>query len=244
MTSLFSLENVSVLHNNHTILHNLSLNIKKGENFSLLGASGAGKTTLLRLLLGLLAPSTGLIRIENQIVAQNNKIIVEPKQRDLAVVFQNLALWPHMNVSQNLEFGLISLKLTKTERKERIKLTLERVNLSHLIHRYPSELSGGEQQRVAIARALVMQPRAILLDEPLSHLDIVLRKELLAFFHELFQELNTTVIYVTHDPIEALQISQNCILLENGSLTYQGSLHELPKQHNSPFIRAIQDIIN
>ncbi len=240
ISDVFVLDHVSVVYGTKTVLSDVSLRVEQGQIMALLGPSGAGKSTLLRLLLGFQAPTQGTLRIQGQCAATSGKIIIPPESRGLSVVFQTLALWPHMTVWENLEFGLISQKLPRPARQERIDAILQRVGLRDLSKRYPSMLSGGEQQRVAIARALVTRPQAVLFDEPLSHLDIVLRQELLAFFRELFAELELTALYVTHDPWEARYLSSHIAILDQGRLAYCGASKALPTQDgDSAFVQGI-----
>ncbi|MCP3961057.1 MAG: ABC transporter ATP-binding protein [bacterium] len=213
------------------VLRNLSLEVGAGEILALLGPSGCGKTTLVRLILGLLAPATGTIRIDGRTVSAPGRILTPPEKRGLAVVFQDLALWPHLTVAGNLAFGLSAQGVRRRERRRRIAAMLERVGLESHRRRYPGELSGGERQRVAIARALVLEPRAVLFDEPLTHLDVALRRELLEVFRQLLAERGpaegAAALYVTHDPREAASLGDRIAVLEGGEITCAGSWTEL-----------------
>ena len=172
--------------------------VDTGETVALLGPSGSGKSTLLRLVLGLLAPDSGQILLRGEVVTDGRKLCVPPEERGLSMVFQSLALWPHLTVEKNLRFVLRPRRLGRAEEHHRIEEMLAKVGLSALSQRYPGELSGGEQQRVAIARALVVEPSVLLLDEPLSGLDEALRQEMLGLLQELVSERQISTVYVTH----------------------------------------------
>ena len=185
MTPAIALDDVVLRYGDRNALRGFTLAVDAGEVVALLGPSGCGKTSALRLTLGFVAPSRGHVRIAGEVVSRDGRILQPPDQRGIGVVFQDLALWPHLTIRGNLAFGLGSRKLTRNEVDERVRAMLGRVGLSGKEGCYPGELSGGERQRVAIARALVLQPRAVLLDEPLSNLDVGLKRELLSMFREL-----------------------------------------------------------
>ncbi len=194
----------------------LRFQIEAGERVVIHGPSGCGKTTVLRLLAGFLAPDLGKILVGGKVVAGDGKTLVGPEDRQLGMVFQDLALWPHMTVGQNLDFGLRAQRLAPDVRHERITGMLERVHLKGLADTYPTRLSGGQQQRVAIARALVTQPLAVLMDEPLSNLDDELRDLLCAQVLELHSQLGFTLVYVTHSKEEMRRIGTRAIRLRDG----------------------------
>jgi len=239
VTPTIALENVTALRGGRSVLSELSISISPGEVVALLGPSGSGKTTILRLLLGFLAPAKGTVRVGSAVVSKDGEIVVPPEDRNLAVVFQDLALWPHLSVHGNLAFGLEAKGIGRGERERRIKAMLERVGLADKARCYPGELSGGERQRVAIARALVLEPRAVLLDEPLSNLDAALKRELLGVFAELFEEHRSTVLYVTHDLGEAEALAERVIVIEQGAVVQDGTFEELRKQPRSAFVQAL-----
>lgn len=221
------LEDVNLRLGATQVLSGLSLTVEAAEVLALLGPSGCGKTSALRVILGLVAPDSGVVRLDGAAASDAGRIFLPPEERNLAVVFQDLALWPHLTVHGNMAFGLKSRKVPRPERDEKIAKMLRRVGLSGLGRRYPDELSGGERQRVAIARALVLEPRAVLLDEPLSNLYVGLKRELHALFRELFSERRTPAIHVTHDPREAVSLGDRIAVMERGRIVQTGTLHDL-----------------
>ncbi|UOF90608.1 ABC transporter ATP-binding protein [Fodinisporobacter ferrooxydans] len=214
-----------------TVVNNITLGIEKGEFMTLLGPSGCGKTTLLSMILGILDVTTGSISFNSQRIDY-----IPMHKRDVGMVFQNYALFPHMTVMKNVEFGLEMRKIPKGERKRRALEALEMVQLEHLANRYPKELSGGQQQRVALARALVVQPKVLLLDEPLSNLDAKLRKDMRLQLKKLHQELGITTIYVTHDQEEALSLSTKVAVMAAGKLQQVGTPREIFLKPKNQFV--------
>lgn len=204
----------------------VNLDIRDGEFFALLGPSGSGKTTTLRLIAGLEVPDEGEIYIDDKLVNH-----IHPKNRDVAMVFQNYALYPHMTVYENIAFPLIArkkeLRLTKEEIRKRVIEVARKLGIENLLDRYPSQLSGGQQQRVALARALVRRPKVWLLDEPLSNLDAKLRLLMRAELKKLQKELGVTTIYVTHDQVEALSMADRIAVMDKGKVQQVGSPGEL-----------------
>jgi iron(III) transport system ATP-binding protein len=215
------------------ILKGVSMHLQKGEVVALLGPSGSGKTTLLRAVAGLESPKLGTIGIGNRTVFDGAQSFEMPaEQRNLGLVFQSYALWPHKTVFDNVAYGLKLRKMGSAEIKERVMQVLTQLGLGHLGERYPHQMSGGQQQRVAIARALVYNPPVILLDEPLSNLDAKLREEARAFLRELIVRLGLSALMVTHDQAEAMAISDRILLLNNGKIEQQGtpqSMYETPE---------------
>src|SRR5436309_11899705 len=185
-----------------TAVDRAELTVEDGELFTLLGPSGCGKTTLLRLLAGFSQPDAGQIRFGDRVVSG-----LRPYERNIGMVFQNYALWPHMTVRANVAYGLKLRRLDAAAVAERVAAGLAKVNLEGLEHRYPGQLSGGQQQRVALARALVLQPDVLLLDEPLSNLDAKIRVQVRAEIRKLQKELGITTVYVTHDQEEARSLA-------------------------------------
>ncbi|MCP1413626.1 ABC transporter ATP-binding protein [Paenarthrobacter sp. A20] len=202
-----------------TVLHEVSFTIKDGEFFTLLGPSGCGKSTTLSCLAGLEQPTSGSIAVGTTVlVDDSSNKFVPPEERNLGMVFQSYALWPHMTLAGNLAMPLNIRKVPKAEQKTLIHDALDKVGLAHLAHRYPHQLSGGQQQRVALARALVYSPKVLLLDEPLSNLDAKLREQARVWLKRLQSELGITTVYVTHDQEEALAMSDRIAVMSNGNM--------------------------
>jgi iron(III) transport system ATP-binding protein len=208
------------------VLAPLDLHVPHGAFVALLGPSGCGKTTLLRMVAGLERPSSGEIRIGDRAVFAPG-VNVPPEDRRLGMVFQSYAVWPHMTVFQNVSYPL---RVRKTPREQVEKVTrraLALVHLEELAERYPSQLSGGQQQRVALARGLAMEPPVLLLDEPLSNLDARLRAEMRKEIRELHRSLGMTILYVTHDQIEAREMATHVVILDQGKIERQGAPEEV-----------------
>jgi len=214
-----------------TAVNGVSLKIKEGEIFSLLGPSGCGKTTLLRLVAGLESLDEGEILIEGRVV--NN---IPPYKRDCSMVFQRLALFPHMTVAENIAFGLERRKIPKREIRQRVKEMLDLMKLSWMENRRPNQLSGGQQQRVALARSLVLKPKVLLLDEPLASLDRKLRKEMQVELRRIQREVGTTFLYVTHDQKVALSISDRIGVMRYGKVLQIGSPNEIYTHPRTEFV--------
>jgi iron(III) transport system ATP-binding protein len=210
------------------VLNDINFTIKEGEFFTLLGPSGCGKSTTLNCIAGLEAPTSGSITVGNvPFVDTARKLNVPTEERNLGMVFQSYALWPHMTVQQNLVMPLSIRKASKEEKATRIHDALDKVGLAHLKDRYPHQLSGGQQQRVALARALVYSPSVLLLDEPLSNLDAKLREQARAWLKRLQVDLGITTIYVTHDQDEALSLSDRIAVMFDGHMTQIGTPVEI-----------------
>jgi spermidine/putrescine transport system ATP-binding protein len=214
-----------------TALDDISFNIDSGEFFTLLGPSGCGKTSLLRLLAGLQVPTSGSISLDGKDITG-----VPPHQRPINTVFQNYALFPHMTVAQNVRFGLEMLNWTTDEIEKRVPEVLSLVGLEAYGQRRPDALSGGQQQRVALARALAPKPRVLLLDEPMSALDLKLRKEMQHELKRLHREAGITFILVTHDQEEALTLSDRIAVMKDGKVRQIASPAELYSQPNDAFV--------
>jgi len=214
------------------ILKGVSMHLQRGEVVALLGPSGSGKTTLLRAVAGLESPKSGTIDIgERRVFDGSRKLELPAEARNLGLVFQSYALWPHKTVFDNVAYGLKLRKMAARDIEPKVREVLAQLGLGHLGERFPHQLSGGQQQRVAIARALVYNPPVILLDEPLSNLDAKLREEARAFLRELIVRLGLSALMVTHDQAEAMAISDRILLLNNGKIEQQGtpqSMYETP----------------
>lgn len=211
------LDGVSFAFGANTVLNNIDLHIEAGSIVALLGPSGCGKSTLLRLLAGLTVPASGEIRFGDRLVAKAGWGMA-PEQRDIGMVFQDYALWPHMTVAQNIAFPLRMRGVPRGERQQRVSTALARVGLTGFAERKPSGLSGGQQQRVALARAIVAEPRVLLFDEPLSNLDSELRESLCIEMSRLLRQLAITAVYVTHDRREAELLADRIVHLSAGSV--------------------------
>jgi multiple sugar transport system ATP-binding protein len=206
----------------------LNLTIGEGEFVTLLGPSGCGKTTTLRCLSGLEDPDQGEILVDDHCVFSSaRRINLAPGQRSLGLVFQNYALWPHMKVCQNIAFGLRKANLDRGELARRVSSILTTVGLTGLEDRYPHELSGGQQQRVAVARMVVTKPRIFLFDEPLSNLDAKLRMKLRSELKRLHLDLKATTLYVTHDQVEAMALSDRIVVMKDGRIQQAGTPHDV-----------------
>ncbi len=207
-------------------LRGVSLEVRSGEMFAILGPSGCGKTTLLRVIAGFEVPDRGHVFFDDEDVT-----FKPPDQRGAVMVFQNWALWPHMTVYENVAYGLKLRRLPENEIRRRVKWALELVGLEGLESRYPHQLSGGQQQRVALARALVVEPRVLLLDEPLTNLDAKLRLKLRGELRKIQRKLGITAIYVTHDQEEALAVADRIAIMREGSIEQVGTPFEV---YNNP----------
>jgi len=209
----------------------VSLSIEPGELFFLLGPSGCGKTTLLRCIAGFCDPDSGTIRIGDQDVTN-----LSPHRRDTGMVFQSYALWPHLTVGGNVAFGLEMRRLSPREIRTRVNDALRLVRMEEKENAKPNELSGGQQQRVALARALVIQPRCLLLDEPLSNLDAKLRLEMRGEIRRICKDAGLTAIYVTHDQKEALSIADRIAVFRDGTVQQTGTPREVYRRPRSAFV--------
>tara|TARA_B100001167_G_scaffold184651_1_gene144209 strand:+ start:230 stop:1303 length:1074 start_codon:yes stop_codon:yes gene_type:complete len=210
---------------------NLNLSIEHGEFLVLVGPSGCGKTTTLRMIAGFEDPTTGEILVENDVINE-----LEPAERNLGMVFQTHALFPHKTVSENIAFGPRMKKVSKEIIDDKVKEVAEMVKITHLLEKLPAQCSGGESQRVAVARTLITDPSAFLLDEPLSSLDAKLRREMRAEVDRLHKELNKTFIYVTHDQEEAMTLADRIVVMDEGEIKQVGSPIDIYNNPNSYFV--------
>ncbi len=215
----------------NTVIDNISFEVSDGEFCILLGPSGCGKTTILRLIAGLEQKDEGIIFIGEQEVSE-----LTPKERNIAMVFQSYALYPHLNVYENMSFSLKLQRKPKDEIENKVKQAAELLDIKELLYRKPRELSGGQRQRVAIGRAIVRNPKLFLFDEPLSNLDAKLRTAMRVELANLHQKLRSTIIYVTHDQIEAMTLGQKIILLNEGVIQQIGTPNELYKKPFNLFV--------
>jgi len=220
---MIEMRGVSKDYNGRRVLDNVSLEVRTGERVVLFGPSGCGKSTVLHLIAGLTLPDAGEILIDEELVAMAHRNLREPEQRGVGMVFQDLALWPHMTVAQNLEFGLRAKGVPREQRAQRVGEMVDLVRLGDYLNARPAELSGGQQQRVALARALVLAPRIVLMDEALSTLDEELNMQLRQEILRLHGDLGFTLVYVTHSRDEAKELGSRTIFLKRGRV-YQDQL--------------------
>jgi multiple sugar transport system ATP-binding protein len=226
-----AIRNVRKSFGSTEILHGVSVDIEDGEFVILVGPSGCGKSTLLRMIAGLENIGSGEIAIGGRVV--NN---VPPKARDIAMVFQNYALYPHMTVRDNMAFSLVMAKAPKAVLEQRVARAAEILGLGQLLERYPRQLSGGQRQRVAMGRAIVRDPQVFLFDEPLSNLDAKLRVNMRAEIKELHQRLGTTIVYVTHDQIEAMTMADKIVVMNGGNIEQMGAPLDLYDRPANVFV--------
>jgi len=225
---------ISALHKHYGTFHavrGIDLAIRDGEFTVLVGPSGCGKSTLLRMIAGLEEISDGTVEIGGEVVND-----LRPRDRDVAMVFQDYALYPHMTVAKNIGFGLKARKMPPAEIESRVNQAARMLGITPLLHRYPRQLSGGQRQRVAIGRAIVRNPRIFLFDEPLSNLDAQLRDEMRGEIKRLHQDISTTMIYVTHDQIEAMTLADRIVLMRDGIIEQQGAPLDLFERPASTFV--------
>lgn len=235
MLESITLKNITKKYKSVIAVNNLYLEVKKGELFCLLGPSGCGKTTTLRMIAGFVYPTIGEIYIWDKDVTA-----LPPHKRDIGMVFQDYALFPHMTVLENVAFGLKMRKVSKEKIKERVDKYLRIVGLENLKNRLPRHLSGGQQQRVALVRALITEPSILLCDEPLSNLDAKLRKQMRLEIRKIQREFSITTIFVTHDQEEALTIADRIGIMKNGTIVQYGSGEEI---YNFPKNRFVAEFI-
>ena len=220
-------------------VNGISLKIEPGEFFTLLGTSGCGKTTLLRMIAGFNTVDGGRILFDDRVINT-----VPAHKRDIGMVFQNYAIFPHLNVTDNVAYGLKARKVPAAQIAPRVKKALEMVQIDHLSQRKPNELSGGQQQRVALARAFVIEPSVLLMDEPLSNLDAKLRVQMRTTIKKLQRDLGITTIYVTHDQEEALAISDRIAVMKEGNIMQVGAPEEIYRKPANPFVANFIGVSN
>lgn len=239
MSVSIAIDNVIKKFGNNTVINGLSVHIRPGEFFTLLGPSGCGKTTLLRMIIGFNSIEGGTIKIDDTII---NDIPVN--RRNMGMVFQNYAIFPHMSVSQNTAFGLKQRKVAAGEIDTLVKDILDVVKIGHLKDRMPTQLSGGQQQRVALARALVIHPQVLLMDEPLSNLDAKLRVEMRNAIKTIQQQVGITTVYVTHDQEEALAVSDRIAVMNDGVIQQVGSPQYIYQRPANQFVSTFIGLSN
>lgn len=225
------IKNIAKSFGNYQALHNINMTIQDQEFMVLLGASGCGKSTLLRIIAGLETATSGEVWIGGRRIDH-----LSPKDRGIAMVFQNYAVFPHLTVFENIGFGLRMKKLPNAEVERRVRRTAELMHIEQLLSRYSGELSGGQRQRVAVARALAMEPDVILMDEPLSNLDALLRMEMRAELKGVLAESKTTAIYVTHDQVEAMSMADRISVMHQGRIAQNASPVEVYRNPSEKFV--------
>lgn len=228
-----TLEQIDKRYGNVEVLRDINLTIQDGEFVVLVGPSGCGKSTLLRTIAGLELASSGDIHIGNKLMND-----VPPKDRDISMVFQSYALYPHLTVARNMGFSLEIKKRPRAEIDEKVRRAAEILSLSHLLERRPKELSGGQRQRVAMGRAIVRQPQVFLFDEPLSNLDAQLRGHMRVEIKKLHQQMNNTIVYVTHDQVEAMTLADRIVVLNHGVIQQVGTPLELYDTPANKFVAS------
>ncbi|MCO4794563.1 MAG: ABC transporter ATP-binding protein [Bacteriovoracaceae bacterium] len=239
--STVTFKNIKKSYDDLVIIKDFSLDIDNGEFVSFLGPSGCGKTTCLRMVSGLETNTAGSISIDDDVVSDpQNKIFVPPEKRHVGMVFQSYAVWPHMNVFDNIAYPLKVKGYNKSEIADRVREIVSIVELTGLEKRMPDALSGGQQQRVALARGLVMKPKVLLLDEPLSNLDAKLREKMRGDIRKIQQDFGITCIYVTHDQIEAFTMSDKIVIMNHGDIIQMGSPSDI---RNNPINDFVADFI-
>lgn len=241
--SVVTISNISKQFGDALVLKQFDDEFKDGEFITLLGPSGCGKTTMLRIIAGFEKPSSGEVKIDGKVVS-SPKVFVPPERREIGMVFQSYAVWPHMNVFDNVAYPLKIKKLSKNVIKQKVTEILEIVHLSQYAERIPSQLSGGQQQRVALGRALVAEPKLLLLDEPLSNLDAKLRESMRYEIKEIQKKLGITVVYVTHDQIEAMTMSDRVFVINRGVVQQVGTPMEIYQKPANQFVADFVGKVN
>lgn len=241
--SIITIDHVTKQFGDTVVLKEFTDEFRDGEFITLLGPSGCGKTTMLRMIAGFEKPSSGEIRIDGETVSSRD-VLVPPEKRGIGMVFQSYAVWPHMNVFDNVAYPLRIRSRPKEEIREKVEQVLEIVHLGRFAQRMPSELSGGQQQRVALSRALVAQPRVLLLDEPLSNLDAVLRERMRFEIKEIQKKLGITVVYVTHDQSEAMTMSDRVFVINSGVIQQSDSPVNIYRRPRNQFVADFVGKVN
>jgi ABC-type Fe3+/spermidine/putrescine transport system ATPase subunit len=225
------------------VLKGTDFDVNESESVALLGSSGSGKSTLLRVIAGLEIAERGEVLIAGTVASRNGRLLIPPNCRGIAMLFQDLALWPNLTVGGNVRLGLSGLRLSRAQSRNRIGHALELCGISELANRRPGTLSGGQQQRVALARALAMEPKLLLLDEPLGGLDLVTKQTVLKEIAELKSQLGFAVILVTHDPVEVRDLCNSIAVLEDGRIAEHGSLKDVASDPQSKLGKAIAGVL-
>jgi iron(III) transport system ATP-binding protein len=236
MPDAITLSNLEKRYGAVAAVDDVNFSVPEGAFLVLLGPSGCGKTTIMRMLAGLEAPTGGEIRFGGELIADSRNTLKSPGQRNIGLVFQSYALWPHMTVEGNVAWPLSVAGWKPSERKARVEEVLTLTGIQNLAKRYPGEISGGQQQRVAIARTLAPRPKIILFDEPLSNLDAKLRTEMRAELLRIHRASGATSVYVTHDQVEAMTMATHLAVLNHGQVQQFGTPRELLERPQTPFV--------
>ena len=230
-----SLEHIAHRYGDNKVLDNFSFCFEEAKTTCMIGPSGCGKTTILRLIAGLEVPQKGIIKIDETIVTENEKILLPPHKRKIGFVFQDLALWPHFTVFRNIAFGLKDRKEEKVSHQ--VNQILDLFGIADKAKKYPHQLSGGQKQMVAIARSLVHRPEIFLMDEPLANIDVKVKEYILSHIKQLQQQLEFTMLYVTHDHEEAMQTGDKILVINEGVIKASGTKKEIGNSTNH-FVRS------
>ena len=229
--AFIELKNIEKSFGSNKVINKFDIKIKDGEFIVLVGPSGCGKSTLLRMISGLETVDKGEIYLDNKII--NNLV---PSKREIAMVFQSYALYPHMSVFENMAFGLKMEKISKSEINQKVNNAAATLQIEDLLERKPKQLSGGQRQRVAIGRAITRSPKVFLFDEPLSNLDAALRSEMRVEISKLHKKMNSNIIYVTHDQVEAMTLADRIVVLNKGNIEQYGTPNEIYSNPNNIFV--------
>jgi ABC-type Fe3+/spermidine/putrescine transport system ATPase subunit len=238
MAALLEIESLAKSYDKALVLSGLSLSLTPGKNLLLTGPSGCGKSTLLRLIAGLEGLDQGTIRIDGRIVSDGRKMVIAPRDRGLALVFQDLGLWPNLTALENVMLGLTGTKISRQEKVRQARSTLEFCEIAHKADKYPFRLSAGEQQRVALARAMAPRSKLLLLDEPFTGLDLIVKNALRRQLCRFSEEWGTTLLLVSHNPFDASSMSAEIAVLEEGRIFETGPLEQLQAQPRSRTLQA------
>lgn len=240
----FELRCVSKSYDGVPVISRISITIDAGQHVAILGPSGCGKSTTLRLLAGLEVPSEGQVLLDGTVISDGHRIVTPPHRRGVAMVFQDLALWPNLSAFENVVLGQAGSKCSRKEVRKQAKKALATCGIESLADRLPGTLSGGEQQRVALARAIAPQPDFLLLDEPFAGLDLVTKTKLLRDISALAKQRSFTILLVTHDPLETTSLCNSAVVLNRGRIEEMGSLQELLCDPKSELLRLFREQLN
>lgn len=233
--SSITFEHVYHSYKNEPTLKDFSCSFTAESMIAIIGPSGCGKTTLLRLIAGLEMPQSGRVLIDNQAMSENKNLIIPPHQRGVGFIFQDLALWPHMSVYENIAFGL--QEQGEDQIAVKVKKSLDLFGIGDSVHKYPHQLSGGQKQMVAIARTLVLKPKVLLMDEPMANIDVQVKKQIFIHLKTLQQFYGFTLLYVTHDHREAFELTEQILVMREGEIMTYGSKDDILKTHD-PFTKS------